>query len=303
MLFLVAILGGCHVSPWSAGKNDSPGTNTAASADRSTNAKTANNVAAAGAAQPARKPGDSVGRAAVGDTSAMASDSSVNAQSLQEVMAEVRELGVLDPQQQNKLLEDLRQTDPSLWPLMVKQVRAAVAYRRKSMERGQNSMHGAMLASVPAGKLPQSPANPRNGEETPPQVLPPSDGSEELAGNNAGSAATPLPPPSKIAGSMSRNGANAAMPKEGAPGVAATSLASDRLPNGAKSAAAKSCDFQSLDAKGQVTPASYESPSGQNEAAKTASRPPNVDPAAGEQRKVPIGTGYWERRFMRSRRI
>jgi hypothetical protein len=47
-------------------------------------------------------------------------------------MAEVQQSGVLDKADQDKLTADLQQTDPSLWPLVVQQFRAAVAYRRQS---------------------------------------------------------------------------------------------------------------------------------------------------------------------------
>ncbi len=56
-------------------------------------------------------------------------------QKMQEVMAELRQLGALDPAAQDQLLEDLRESDPSLWPLVMQQFRATTAYRRRAMER------------------------------------------------------------------------------------------------------------------------------------------------------------------------
>jgi hypothetical protein len=114
-------------------------------------------------------------------------------------MAEVRELGVLDPQQQDKLLEDLRQTDPALWPLMVKQVRAAVAYRRKSMDHGQTAASGAIRPVVPANELPKNVTNSAVAEEVPPQVLPLGDREEIVAANRSTGKLTPLPPPTNLA--------------------------------------------------------------------------------------------------------
>ncbi len=58
-----------------------------------------------------------------------------SAQSMQEVMNELRQIGDIDPASQNKLLEDLRQTDPALWPMMVSQYRAATAYRKRAEQR------------------------------------------------------------------------------------------------------------------------------------------------------------------------
>lgn len=54
---------------------------------------------------------------------------------MQEVMAELRQLGTLDPVAQDELLENLRQSDPSLWPLVMQQFRATAAYRRRAAER------------------------------------------------------------------------------------------------------------------------------------------------------------------------
>jgi hypothetical protein len=46
-------------------------------------------------------------------------------------------VGALDPQAQNALLEDLKRTDPALWPQLVQTFRASIAYRRQVAERAQ----------------------------------------------------------------------------------------------------------------------------------------------------------------------
>jgi hypothetical protein len=51
---------------------------------------------------------------------------------MQEVMDELRQLGTCDPVAQDQLLESLRQSDPSLWPLVVEQFRATMAYRQQA---------------------------------------------------------------------------------------------------------------------------------------------------------------------------
>lgn len=51
--------------------------------------------------------------------------------SLQEVMAEIEALGDVNPEVQKRLLEDLRQSDPALWPLMTQQIRATLAYQKQ----------------------------------------------------------------------------------------------------------------------------------------------------------------------------
>ncbi len=54
------------------------------------------------------------------------------AATLKQVMAELQQVGAFDPAAQARLLSDLQQTDPALWPLMVRQFRAALAYRRSA---------------------------------------------------------------------------------------------------------------------------------------------------------------------------
>ncbi|MCC6125775.1 MAG: hypothetical protein IT426_12485 [Pirellulales bacterium] len=131
ILLCGAVLGGCRASPWATHKSESPATNAADAEKNGSKANAANRAAHAEAAPSVQKTSPS----AVGEATAAAGNPPADAQSLQDVMAEVRELGVLDPQEQHKLLEDLRQTDPALWPLLTKQVRATVAYRRKSMPK------------------------------------------------------------------------------------------------------------------------------------------------------------------------
>jgi hypothetical protein len=58
-----------------------------------------------------------------------------DAGAMQQVMAELQDLGALDPAGQARLMADLRQTDPVWWPMVVQQFRAALAYRRRA-ERG-----------------------------------------------------------------------------------------------------------------------------------------------------------------------
>jgi hypothetical protein len=61
---------------------------------------------------------------------------------MQEIMEELRQLGTLDPVAQNKLMEDLKQTDPALWPLVMQQFRAAIAYKRREVQRETMAANG-----------------------------------------------------------------------------------------------------------------------------------------------------------------
>ena len=63
------------------------------------------------------------------------STSTPDAQTLNQIMAEVQQLGTLDPTAREQLLADLKQTDPRFWPLLVERVRATVALKRRAEER------------------------------------------------------------------------------------------------------------------------------------------------------------------------
>lgn len=52
-----------------------------------------------------------------------------------ELLEQIESLGDLDPEARRQLVADLRQTKPSLWPAMVQQFRAALAFRRQLQER------------------------------------------------------------------------------------------------------------------------------------------------------------------------
>ncbi|MEN6450179.1 MAG: hypothetical protein ABFC96_06795 [Thermoguttaceae bacterium] len=83
---------------------------------------------------------------------------------LQDVMADLRMIGAIDPAAQDRLLEDLRRSDPAIWPLVVEQCRATLAYRRRAMEnRG--------LLQADAGRLSGAEppiATPATAEQTTP---------------------------------------------------------------------------------------------------------------------------------------
>jgi len=71
-------------------------------------------------------------------------------------MSELQQVGALDPGAQARLLSDLQQTDPALWPLMVRQFRAALAYRRHSDSPGPSGAAAVQGQGVrpQAGPLP-----------------------------------------------------------------------------------------------------------------------------------------------------
>ena len=63
---------------------------------------------------------------------------------MQEVIAEVQALGTLDPAARDELLENLKQADPAIWPLMVQQLRANLAWRRQARAREAVEARGSI---------------------------------------------------------------------------------------------------------------------------------------------------------------
>ncbi len=80
---------------------------------------------------------------------------------LEDVMAELHQSGTIDPAAERQLAEDLRQSDPAIWPLVVQQCRATQAYRREAGQRnakGDNPIfvdHGFAAAPAKIGTVPE----------------------------------------------------------------------------------------------------------------------------------------------------
>jgi len=114
---------------------------------------------------------------------------------------ELQKLGPLwDQQTKEKLLEDLRQTDPSLWPAVIQQYKAVGSYRQNARQQGsaaQSGEHSAAEAPPPhtggkaaAGQSSQSRASGHSGR---PQEL--DSGSWQEVGNSGGDKPSRLPSP------------------------------------------------------------------------------------------------------------
>jgi hypothetical protein len=74
----------------------------------------------------------------------------VDPRAMQQVLAEVQKAGTLDPESQSRLVQDLQATDPSLWPLVIQQFRATLAYRQQVQQRqagaGESAVSGQQAA-------------------------------------------------------------------------------------------------------------------------------------------------------------
>ncbi|MEN6458430.1 MAG: hypothetical protein ABFC63_05825 [Thermoguttaceae bacterium] len=133
-------LSGCAGTPWAASHKHTAATSDTVAANRATNLQSDKT-------QPAE----------------------ADVETLQRAMAEVREIGAIDPAAQDRLLDDLRRSDPVVWPLVIQQCRATLAYRRRLAEQ-----NGTATASLqrPTDQVTASVAPP---SATAPSRLPPTD--------------------------------------------------------------------------------------------------------------------------------
>jgi hypothetical protein len=102
---------------------------------------------------------------------------------LQDLLAELRQSGSIDPATEEQLTQDLQQSDPSLWPLVVEQYRATQAYQRQAMRRSGGLGYGGsakgdspIFAETKIGTVPAKIGTVPAKIGTVPQRLPPTDG-------------------------------------------------------------------------------------------------------------------------------
>jgi hypothetical protein len=143
-IFLGLALSGCASSPWSTSKT-------------------------AGIKDSPLPPAAPASAAATSDPKSTPTPEA-SAQAMQAVMAELRDLGTIDPAARDKLMEDLRQTDPGMWPLVMRQFRATAEYRRKALA-SQPAAYVQPAASTPQDRpLPDMPGQVIQASYTPPPV-------------------------------------------------------------------------------------------------------------------------------------
>jgi hypothetical protein len=70
------------------------------------------------------------------------------------VMAEVQQLGAVDPAAQNALLDALQKTDPSLWPQLIQTYRTSVAFHQEARQRDFVAAQQAQLAAAQSCSVP-----------------------------------------------------------------------------------------------------------------------------------------------------
>lgn len=100
-------------------------------------------------------------------------------------MAELQQLGALDPAAREQLIADLSNTDPAIWPLIIQQFRAAAAYRRRAQQ-------SQMATRGPNRFLPDGSPAWRPGQSVPPEAYPP--GQAARSPEHPPPRVEPLPP-------------------------------------------------------------------------------------------------------------
>jgi len=125
LLLAVSASAGCALSSAGKPRLSDPADTTAAAADTATP-----NTAAA--APPGRPVASATGAGQrIGATPGAAPDPRV----LDDVLAELATLGPIQPEAQQRLIDDLRKTDPAYWPMLIQTVRASLDYRRRAAQR------------------------------------------------------------------------------------------------------------------------------------------------------------------------
>lgn len=235
VLLWVSVVCGCTSSPWSSARRPN-----GPHSDQTAQTSPEPALTPPQAAPPSPSGSVSPAPAATTGTNGRAGSPDAS-QSLPQVMAELRELGELDPAAQAQLMEDLQQTDPAIWPLVVQHFRAAIEYRQQALQRGQPELQAA-------GSGPGS-----DGSSLADSALPPA------------SRAAALAPPS------------VSLPAQRAAATGNTPSTAMRPPTQAATHGTPECSGRYARVPGPVTRASFEQP-GESAPSRASTNSPATSP-------------------------
>ena len=127
---------------------------------------------------------------------ATAARSEVDPSEMTNLIAELQTLGAIDPAVQSRLMDDLKRTDPALWPALMQSFRATLAYQRKqqgapddiNLSEAQSHAAAAPPAQQPAAMTPPHPLS------APPLVSSPAVAAVQEPPPSNTSSAEPLAP-------------------------------------------------------------------------------------------------------------
>ncbi len=146
---LAGVCGGCATNPWQASARQSPFDRPTLAPPLVTPGKRLADLQSPRDGQ--RREGSRIAPLDSSSEAAVASsgrpDSGLDAAAMSDVLAELQAVGAIDPAAQQQLLEDLRGTDPALWPQMLQIFRATLAYQRQ-LQQQENQPSGALAAAA-----------------------------------------------------------------------------------------------------------------------------------------------------------
>ena len=163
--------------------------------------------------------------------------SQADTESLKQVMSELQQVGALDPVAQDKLLADLKQVDPSLWPMVLQTFRAEAAYKRREEQReAERKKQEAVLLTI--HENPRNKPNDKSEQQAShfelksPAALPLT-GTTLAISDTADLTAAEAPQPSSLAfvDAANRPLPSPAPPATGATTAGSTAAATDACPN------------------------------------------------------------------------
>lgn len=119
---------------------------------------------AAALASASAAPGSTTAPTQGAKVAATADGAAPDPRVLDDVLAELATLGPMQPEAQQRLIEDLRKTDPAYWPMLIQTVRASIAYRRRTAQREAEAA-GAPAATEEVIGINDPPAARESGPE------------------------------------------------------------------------------------------------------------------------------------------
>jgi hypothetical protein len=140
------------------------------------------------------------------------------------VIAELQTLGALDPAARDRLMDDLKRTDPALWPQMMQYYRAALAYQRRTAGQSPDPSRSEGQSPAPSVADLRSPApGQRPARANEPAAAPNAD-PQSLA-----AAASPIPATTSDSTNASKSAGTEAIPPESQRASAPSGASADRV--------------------------------------------------------------------------
>lgn len=224
---------GCAVSPGARKSSAALATDaTAATSNSPTSGSPASPPTAVNGSNSAAAPaaGQSATNANPAGAAKSASSSVPDPRVLDDVLAQIGELGPIEPEARKRLIDDLRQTDPSYWPMLVQTFRASLEYRRRSQRRAAEAMANDGPENRATEVLARHNTDPRPGSEKAQAGQPPPPAANYIipvAANMPASSASTASTTSTSPAGLPADGGKPSVPPVAQAGVTKGETASD----------------------------------------------------------------------------